>query len=324
MQPYVFFGGKGGTGKTTISCAYGIKCAAAGLETLVVSTDPAHSVTDVFNQEFKNEPRPVKSIARLDAMQIDPDEEVQRHLDNIRTDLSEQVSSAMVNEINTQLEMAHQTPGAHESALFDRFVEVIQTQDSYDRVVFDTAPTGSTLRLLGLPEFLEEWVDRLARKRRKSIDLFEKAAVGDRTPRRLIDGDPVLERLQQRKEFFAFAGETLRNEAALFLVFNPDQLSVNETRRTVEKLADHELTVRGLVANKLTPEPGPDESGRGEQYLRDRVDTERDRLAEVRRRLAPPVVAEIVTRPSEITGDLLDEVASELDIETVVTPLAQG
>ncbi|ESS12197.1 MAG: arsenite efflux ATP-binding protein ArsA, partial [uncultured archaeon A07HR60] len=317
-------GGKGGTGKTTISCAYGIKCAAAGLETLVVSTDPAHSVTDVFNQAFKNEPRPVESVARLDAMQIDPDEEVQRHLDNIRTDLSEQVSSAMVNEINTQLEMAHQTPGAYESALFDRFVEVIQTQDSYDRVVFDTAPTGSTLRLLGLPEFLEEWVDRLARKRRKSIDLFEKAAVGDRTPRRLIDGDPVLERLQQRKEFFAFAGETLRNEAALFLVFNPDQLSVNETRRTVEKLADHELTVRGLVANKLTPEPGPDESGRGEQYLRDRVDTERDRLAEVRRRLAPPVVAEIVTRPSEITGDLLDEVASELDIETVVTPPAQG
>ncbi len=320
MEPYVFFGGKGGVGKTTVSCAYAVKCAAAGLETLVVSTDPAHSVTDVFDQDFGDEPRPVDDVATLDAMQIDPEDEVQRHLDDIRADLSEQVSSAMVNEINTQLEMAHQTPGAYESALFDRFVEVMQTQDSYDRVVFDTSPTGSTLRLLGLPEFLEGWIDRLAHRRRKSIDLFEKAAVGDRTPRRLMDGDPVLERLQQRKEFFSFAGDALRNDAAFFLVFNPDQLSVNETSRAVEELADRDLAVRGLVANKLTPEPGPDESGRGGQYLRDRIDTESDRLAEVRQRLDPSVVAEIATRPSEIKGDLLDEVASELDIETTATP----
>jgi arsenite-activated ATPase ArsA len=201
MEPYVFFGGKGGVGKTTVSCAYAVKCAAAGLETLVVSTDPAHSVTDVFDQDFGDEPRPVEDVATLDAMQIDPEDEVQRHLDDIRADLSEQVSSAMVNEINTQLEMAHQTPGAYESALFDRFVEVMQAQDSYDRVVFDTSPTGSTLRLLGLPEFLEGWIERLAHRRRKSIDLFEKAAVGDRTPRRLMDGDPVLERLHSGRSF---------------------------------------------------------------------------------------------------------------------------
>ena len=321
MEPYVFFGGKGGVGKTTVSCAYGVKCASDGLETLVVSTDPAHSVTDVFDQPFDDSPQSVDGVGRLDAMQIDPDDEVQRHLDDIRTDLSEQVSSAMVNEINMQLEMAHQTPGAYESALFDRFVEVMRTQDSYDRVVFDTSPTGSTLRLLGLPEFLEGWIDRLMHKRRKSIDLFEKAAVGDRTPRRLMDGDPVLERLQDRKEFFSFAGDALREDAAFFLVFNPDQLSVNETARAVDDLAERDLTVRGLVANKLTPEPEADETGRGGQYLRDRITTETDRLNEIRRRLDLPVTAEIATRSAEIKGDLLTDVASELDIETTTQPV---
>jgi arsenite-transporting ATPase len=316
MEPFVFFGGKGGVGKTTVSCAYGVKSARAGLETLVVSTDPAHSVTDVFDQPFGDEPEPVEGVDGLDAMEIDPDTEVQRHLDGIRKNLSEQVSAAMVNEINQQLEMAHRTPGAYESALFDRFVDVMRNADPYDRVVFDTSPTGSTLRLLGLPEFLEGWIDRLMHKRTKSIDLFEKAAIGNNEPRRLMDGDPVLARLQDRKEFFEFAGSALREDAAFFIVLNPDQLSVNETGRAIAEMRERDLSIRGLVANKLTPEPDDDENGRGARYLRDRVATERERVREVRETFDPPLVAEIATRTAEVKGDLLDDVAAGLDVET--------
>ena len=316
MEPFVFFGGKGGVGKTTVSCAYGVKSARAGLETLIVSTDPAHSVTDVFDQPFGDEPEPVEGVDGLDAMEIDPDTEVQRHLDGIRNDLSEQVSAAMVHEINQQLEMAHRTPGAYESALFDRFVDVMRNADPYDRVVFDTSPTGSTLRLLGLPEFLEGWIDRLMHKRTKSIDLFEKAAIGNNEPRRLMDGDPVLARLQDRKEFFEFAGSALREDAAFFIVLNPDQLSVNETGRAIAEMRERDLSIRGLVANKLTPEPDDDENGRGARYLRDRVATERERVREVRETFDPPLVAEIATRTAEVKGDLLDDVAAELDVET--------
>ena len=316
MEPFVFFGGKGGVGKTTVSCAYGVKSARAGLETLVVSTDPAHSVTDVFDQPFGDEPEPVEGVDGLDAVEIDPDTEVQRHLDGIRNDLSEQVSAAMVNEINQQLEMAHRTPGAYESALFDRFVDVMRNADPYDRVVFDTSPTGSTLRLLGLPEFLEGWIDRLMHKRTKSIDLFEKAAIGNNEPRRLMDGDPVLARLQDRKEFFEFAGSALREDAAFFIVLNPDQLSVNETGRAIAEMRERDLSIRGLVANKLTPEPDDDENGRGARYLRDRVATERERVREVRETFDPPLVAEIATRTAEVKGDLLDDVAAGLDVET--------
>ena len=316
MEQFVFFGGKGGVGKTTVSCAYAHRCARDGVRTLVVSTDPAHSVSDVFDQGFGDEPEPVAGVDGLDALELDPEDEMQRHLDEIRESLSEQVSAAMVSEINRQLEMSHGTPGAYESALFDAFVDVMRTEsEPYDRVVFDTAPTGSTLRLLGLPEFLGDWIDRLLYKRKQSIDLFEKAAVGDMEPRRLLEGDPVIERLQRRKEFFEYAGETMRNDAAFFLVFNPDQLSVNETERAIEEFTDRDLSVRGLVANKLTPSPDDDETGRGARYLREKIETERDRLRQVREGFEPPLVAEIESRTTEVRGDVLADVAASLDVE---------
>ncbi|MCU4751771.1 ArsA family ATPase [Halobacteria archaeon AArc-curdl1] len=318
MEPFVFFGGKGGVGKTTVSCAYAVRCAREGVRTLVVSTDPAHSVTDVFDQTFDDSPTPVEGVDGLDAMQLDPEEEVIRHLDEIRQDLSEQVSVAMVNEINRQLEMAHGTPGAYESALFDRFVDVMRNSEPYDRVVFDTAPSGSTLRLLGLPELLEGWIDRLMYKRRTSIDLFEKAAAGSNEPRRVMEGDPVLARLQNRKEFFEFAGNALREDAAFFLVLNPDELSLNETERSIADLQEKNLSVRGLVVNKLTPSPDDDENGRGARYLRERVETEQAHLQQVRTAFEPPLIAEIGWRVSEVKGTLLEEVAAELDVETAI------
>ncbi len=315
MEKFVFFGGKGGVGKTTVSSAYALKCAREGLETLVVSTDPAHSTSDVFDQQFDDDPKSVDGIDGLYAMEIDPDDEVEDHLMGLRRELGSQVSAAMVNEIDRQIEMAHQTPGAYEAALFDRFIQVMRDSEAYDRVVFDTSPTGGTLRLLSLPEFLEGWIDRLLQKRKQSVKLFERAAVGNNEPRRVMDGDPIIARLQDRKERFAFAGETLRGRAAFFLVVNPDELSIRETRRAVDQLADYDLTVRGLALNRLTPEPDADENGRGARFLRDRVETERQRLQTLEDDFDEPVVAAIETRIAEVKGNLLDDVAEELDIE---------
>ncbi|SEA19081.1 arsenite-transporting ATPase [Haloplanus vescus] len=315
MDRFVFFGGKGGVGKTTVSSAYGLKCARAGLETLVVSTDPAHSTADVFDQPFDDSPKPVEGIDNLSVMEIDPDDEVERHLMETKRALGDQVSPAMVNEIDRQIEMAHQTPGAYEAALFDRFIDVMRDPDPYDRIVFDTSPTGGTLRLLSLPEFLQGWVERLLHKRKESVDLFERAAIGNQEPRRMMEGDPIIARLQERKETFEFAKETLQNEATFVLVVNPDELSIRETRRAIDGLSDHGLSVAGLAVNKLTPEPDDDESGRGARFLRERVATERERLDELHETFDAPVVAEIETRVREVKGSLLDEVAAELDVD---------
>ncbi|WP_049921518.1 ArsA family ATPase [Halopiger djelfimassiliensis] len=315
MTEFVFFGGKGGVGKTTIASAYALECADAGLETLVVSTDPAHSTADVFEQEFGDDPQPIEGYDGLSAMEIDPEREVQEHLQGLKQQLSEQVSAAMVNEIDAQLELAHRTPGAYESALFDRFIEVMQNADPYETVVFDTSPTGSTLRLLALPDLLERWVERLLEKRERSIDRYEKAAIGNRKPRRVMDGDPIVARLQERKERFEFAGTVLREEATFYLVLNPDELSIRETRRSIETLEAADLSVRGLVVNRLTPEPDPHEEGRGARYLRRRVATERDRLEHIDDAFDVPTVATIETRPEEVRGTLLEDVAAELEVK---------
>jgi arsenite-transporting ATPase len=315
VEQFVFFGGKGGVGKTTVSCAYALKCAEAGLDTLVVSTDPAHSTADVFDQEFDDDPRAVEGHERLWAMEIDPDEEVERHMGEIRRRMNEQVSAAIVNEIDRQIELAHRTPGAYEAALFDRFVDVMRSADDYDRVVFDTSPTGGTLRLLALPDFLEDWIERLVEKRTKSVDLFEKAAVGDREARRKLDEDPLIAHLRGRTERFEFAGRTLREESAFFLVLNPDELSIRETERAVAELAEQDLSVAGFVVNRVTPAPDDDEQGRGATWLRARVATERDRIDEIRRAFDEPVVAEIESRVREVKGDLLAAVADDLAID---------
>jgi arsenite-transporting ATPase len=314
MDRFTFFGGKGGVGKTTVSSAYAHKCARADLETLLVSTDPAHSTADVFDQRFDDDPTPVEGYDSLSVMEIDPEEAVDEHLMSIRRALGDQVSPGIVNEIDRQIELAHRTPGAHEAALFDRFIEVMRDADDYDRVVFDTSPTGGTLRLLSLPEYLGGWIDRLLDKREESVELFARAAIGGREPRRSEVGDPIIARLRQRKENFEFAGERLRNDASFFLVLNPDQLSVRETGRAIEGLAEQDLSVSGLVVNRLTPEPDPDEDGRGARYLRDRVETERERLQEARESLAPPVVATIESRVREVKGPLLESVAAELGV----------
>ncbi|WP_435184204.1 ArsA family ATPase [Halobellus sp. EA9] len=320
MRKHVFFGGKGGVGKTTMSSAYALRCARADLRTLIVSTDPAHSTSDVFDQQFDDDPASVEGIENLDAMEIDPEAETERHLMETKRAMSDQVSAAMVNEIDRQIEMAHQTPGAYEAALMDRFIDVMREADDYDRVVFDTSPTGGTLRLLSLPEMLEGWIDRLAHKREKAIELYERAAIGNNEPRRMMDGDPILERLRTRKERFEFAGDRLRNDAAFFLVVNPDELSLRETSRAIDELQSYGLDVRGLAVNRLTPEPEDHEEGRGARFLRDRVETEREHLDELRESFGPPVVAEVETRVSEVKGSILETVASELDIEVGVEP----
>ncbi|MFC6905305.1 ArsA family ATPase [Halalkalicoccus tibetensis] len=313
MAEFVFFGGKGGVGKTTVASAYALKCARAGLDTLVVSTDPAHSTGDVFDQEFGDDPRPVEGIENLRAMEIDPETEVQEHLQETKRALGEQLSSGMAGEIDLQIEMAHRTPGAYEAALLDRFIDVMRDADC-DRMVFDTSPTGSTLRLLSLPDLLEKWVDRLAHKREKSIDYFEMAAIGKQEPRRVREGDPILARLQGRKERFSYAGEALRG-SAFYLVCTPDELSVRETERSLSTHREYGLSVEGVVINKRTPEPEPHEEGRGARFLREKVATERERIDEMHESFDAPIVGEIGTRVREIKGDLLAEVAAELDVD---------
>jgi len=112
-------------------------------------------------------------------------------------------------------------------------------------------------------------------------------------------------------------------DATFYLVLNPDELSIRETERAISQLTEYDLSVAGLVVNKVTPEPEDHEEGRGARYLRARCGTERERIASVRETFGEPIVAEIESRVEEVKGDLLGSVAEELEVD-VAAPSPGG
>lgn len=166
----LWVGGKGGVGKTSMSAALGVLAARRGKRVLVASTDPAHSLGDIFAGALDDTPR--RLLPGLDAMEIDPDREVEAHLARVTAQMRRYAAPAMMDELERQMRLSRQSPGTQEAALLERLSRLM-TDDSlpYDLVLFDTAPTGHTLRLLSLPEAMAAWTDGLLAHSRKSEHL---------------------------------------------------------------------------------------------------------------------------------------------------------
>ncbi len=163
----LFVGGKGGVGKTTTAAALGLKGAEDGRRILLVSTDPAHSLGDLFGQKIGN--RELELLPNLWGLELEPEEEVERYLEGVKSAMRTFVRPAMYPEIERQIELTRHSPGATEAALMERMSTLMgEATATYDTVIFDTAPTGHTLRLLTLPEIMAAWMDGLLRSRERS------------------------------------------------------------------------------------------------------------------------------------------------------------
>jgi arsenite-transporting ATPase len=255
MNKLVFFGGKGGVGKTTSSSAYAFYCAEKGEKTLLVSTDPAHSLCDIFERKIGSKITKIKE--NLFSLEIDPEEESQEYIRNIKKNMKDIVSPVIVKEIERQLDAAAVSPGSDESAVFDKLMEIIiDYQKDYDRIVIDTAPTGHTLRLLSLPELLGGWMDRLIEKRMKAIELYEMATREDKKIKNVIEKDPVLSKLNERKRKMEQAREILTDGELVSFVFvlNPEKLPIEETKKAVNTLEKYNIHVNDLIINRILPE----------------------------------------------------------------------
>ena len=220
-----FFGGKGGVGKTTCSAAYAYGAAMAGHRTLLVSTDPAHSLGDLLETSVGDEPKQL--LPDLWVRELNPEKAAKKYLDEVRSNLRRLASPHLWAEVERQLDIASASPGADETALFDELVRIIIDADGhYDHVVFDTAPTGHTLRLLSLPELLGIWVEGMLMRREKvqQMNRMWNNIVGVREERT----DPVYQLLLQRKNRFAQARHILLDaqQTTFFFVINPEQLPI--------------------------------------------------------------------------------------------------
>jgi arsenite/tail-anchored protein-transporting ATPase len=308
----LFVGGKGGVGKTTVAGALGLRAAEEGQRVLIVSTDPAHSLGDLFDIRIGDQTREIRP--GLFGLEVDPDVEVNRYLDQVQGNMRRFVRPAMYAEIERQIDLTRSAPGAVEAALMDRVAELMDDAGgAYDRVIFDTAPTGHTLRLLSLPEIMGAWTDGLLRSRERSDSLGE--AVGRLTRRKeareAASGDdltwfddkkdgPVDERtqrirdvlLERRRKFSRARRKLLDQETTAFvLVLIPEKLPILESEKALEVLRSHKVPVAGLVVNRVLP-AGPlgdfMESRREQEghYL-DRIDALFPDLPQVRVSLLP-------------------------------------
>ncbi len=274
----MFFGGKGGVGKTTCAAAFALAASRAGRRTLLASTDPAHSTSDVFETPLGPAEREI--LPGLVAIEIDATQEAHRYLDEAKARMRGLFSASMTAEAARQIDMTASMPGVTDLAVFDRMAELMLSRAAaYDLVVFDTAPTGHALQMLRMPALLSSWVDALARRRREGLAAVEiaegPAASAARKP------DPVLEILEARSaRLTALRTELARRDRVAFvLVLIPERLPIEESVRAAHDLEEAGLAIGGLVVNRVLPEAASGE------YFEARKAQERVYLAEIERRM---------------------------------------
>ncbi|MDD3389676.1 MAG: ArsA family ATPase [Synergistaceae bacterium] len=296
MKRFTFFGGKGGTGKTSCAAAYSLFLASKGVKTLVVSTDPAHSLADAFDKPIGFQTAQLGD--RLWGIEIDAEVEARKYMKAVQDKMLDLVSAAIVDEIKRQIEIAYMSPGAEEAAIFDKFIELMESVgETYDAIVFDTAPTGHTLRLLTLPEILGAWIEHLIEKRKKAMDLMKLAARYDKPLAERIENDPIIKTLSARRDKFSLARRILTDpqESIFHFVLNAEKLPILETARAVELLGRHGIAVGGIVVNKVIPP----EAG---SFLEKRRLSQEQYLREIRTRFASMKIVELPLLDDDIQG----------------------
>lgn len=258
MKKIIFFGGKGGVGKTSCSSAFAIKRAQQGNKVLLVSTDPAHSVSDLLNVTIGD--NIVKIKENFYAYEIDAQLESERYINSIRKNFKKILSPVILENLKKQLDAASVSPGAHESALFDKMIElIIEEENDYDYIIFDTAPTGHTLRLLSLPEILGAWINSLMKKRRKSLKL--KSMINNIYKKENKTEDPIIEILNRRKKTMEKARKIMVDDKKLSFMFvlNAEKLPIEETKKAISMLNKYKIPVSHLVVNKILPDNNLDD-----------------------------------------------------------------
>ena len=279
---FVFFSGKGGVGKSTVSCATATWLADNDYNTLLVTTDPAPNLSDIFGQEIGHEVTGIDGVDNLSAIEIDPDQAAEDYRQETIEPMRELLDDEQIAAVEEQLN----SPCVEEIAAFDNFVDFMDSPE-YDVVVFDTAPTGHTIRLMELPS---DWNDEL--EKGGSTCIGPAASMEDRKQ----EYERAIDTLQDsEKTSFAFVGK-------------PEDSSVDEIERSASDLSElgiesQLLIINGYLPNSVCEDPFFEGKREDEQAVIKRAKSEFDANA----------MATYPLQPGEIAGlDLLADVGGVL------------
>ena len=248
----IIFGGKGGVGKTScaIACAMGL---AEKFKTLVISTDPAHSISDSLGQEIGFKLQPVNQVSNLTAIEISAEKAFQQFKKEHESELIKLFdTSTNFDDDDIKQMMSLTIPGIDEVMSFKTIIDLIE-EDNYEKYVVDTAPTGHALRLLSSPVLLDEWIKMAAKMRwkyRYMIESFSGEYKED-------EADVML--LNLKKTVKRIASLLSNSQKCEFIpVCIPEDMAILETDRLLKELQNFKITSRQLILNNVMES---DESG---------------------------------------------------------------
>jgi len=268
---YVLYGGKGGVGKTTMAAATALSSAAGGDATLVVSTDPAHSLSDTLDTDVPARPTRIREEIPLWAAEIDPDAAMEDGVFGADEDplggmseMGDQLGpmAEMLGGLDDDddaglgalLGMGSSMPGADEAAAMRQLLEYLD-DPRFDRVVVDTAPTGHTLRLLQLPEIMDSMVGRVMNIRQRMSGMLDGLkgmfGGGGDDPDPSADLDALRERIERLR---AVLRDPDRTDFRVVMI--PEEMSVVESERLVDRLGEFGIPVGTLVVNRVMESVG--------------------------------------------------------------------
>jgi len=245
---FLFFGGKGGVGKTVMAGVTALHLAEEGKRTLLASTNPVHSLSSLLDQNVYGQPTAVKGANNLWAYEIDTKETIERSKQDIKQKIRWFLKFA---EISTQadafVESATMNPAFEESAMFENMVDLM-FKNEYDAYVFDTAPTANARRLLGMSKVYSLWVNKMVESRKEAQSLRELLSFTKKK-----EEDPLMDYLLKFRDRIGHARELLTDPAltAFFFVTLPEALPIAVIKRFIQWFHDFGIPVGGVVVNML-------------------------------------------------------------------------
>ena len=245
---YIFFGGKGGVGKTVMAGSAALWLASQGRRVILASTNPVHSLSGLLGQDVFGQPTPVDGAPNLWAYEIDTKDTIERSKGEIREKIQWFLKFADISpKADEFVESATMNPAFEESAMFENMVDLM-LGDAYEVYVFDTAPTANARRLLGMSKVYSLWVNKMLKSREEARSLRELLSFTKKK-----EADPLLEYLVAFRERMGQAREMLTDpeRTAFFFVTLPEALPIAVITRFIGWFRDFGIPVGGVIVNML-------------------------------------------------------------------------
>ncbi len=246
---YVFFGGKGGVGKTVMAGAAALWFAGQGKKTLLASTNPVHSLTSMLGQDVFGHHTPVDGAPGMYAYEIDTRETIEKSKKEIREKIEWFLKFADIKtKADEFVESATMNPAFEESAMFENMIDLM-FDDEYEAYVFDTAPTANARRLLGMSDVYGMWVNKMVQSREEAMSLRDLLSYSKKKKEK----DPLMEYLLNLRSRMGHAKELLTDveKTAFFFVTLPEALPIAVIRRFINWFDEFGIPVGGVVVNML-------------------------------------------------------------------------